>query len=296
MKEKNIALVAVVKNEGPYLVEWVAYHLMLGVEHVYLYDDGSTDNSLEAYQTLYKTGRLTVLRALKTGRRHRTQEDCYEEWRRRYGYLYTFVMAWDGDEYLALRKDIALRDLLDAIPDDVGQVRLNWKSFGCGDHLFANFSEFVFARFTKHTSKTYNSHITKLILRVDAMGPIDHDSDQSRPITAHCSAILPQYRTVGADLSTGVENSGPTITPVLWDGLATCNHYRVKSLEEFLMIKKRKPRVHIDSDLLEAGSPVTNGYFKEANCNEMTDESMLRHVIPLRDYIKTIESIVLPRG
>jgi glycosyltransferase involved in cell wall biosynthesis len=294
--KNNVALVAVVKNEGPYLLEWVAYHLMIGVEHVYLYDDGSTDDSLAAYQTLYKTGRLTVHRAIKTGRRHRAQEDCYEECRRRYGHRYKFLMPWDGDEYLSLKEGVTLQEFLDAIPENVGQVRLNWKSFGSGHQLYADFDKFVFERFTKHTAETYNSHITKLILRIQAMGDVDYKSDQSRPITAHCSAILPEYRTVGADLATDVENHGAIITPVLWNGLATCNHYPVKSFEEFLTIKKTKPRVYINPELLEAGSPVTNSYFEEADRNEMSDESMLRHAQPLRTYIDKIKSIVLPPG
>jgi len=293
--QNNVALVAVVKNEGPYLVEWIACHLMLGVEHVYLYDDGSTDNSLEAYQTMYKTGRLTVHRAIKTGRRHNMQEDCNEEWRRRYGHLYTFVMPWDGDEFLSLKEGVTLQEFLDAIPKNVGQVRLNWKLFGSSNHLYADFTKFVIERYTKHCPPDYD-HQTKLILRIEAMGPIDYESDKSRPITVHHSAILPEYRTVGADLSTPVEGKGTTITPIIWNGWAVCNHYSVKSFEEFITIKKTKPRAHVHETLLEAGSIITNEYFRHKDRNDLTDERMLKYVAPLRDYIDKIKSIILPYG
>jgi ADP-heptose:LPS heptosyltransferase len=291
----NVALVSVVKNEGPYLLEWIGYHLMLGVEHIYLYDDGSNDNSLEAYQIMYKTGRLTVHRALKTGRRHNMQEDCNEEWRRQYGHLYKFMMPWDGDEFLALKEGATLQKLLDAIPQNVGQVRLNWKLFGSANQLYADFDRFVIERFTKHCLPN-TEHLTKLILRVEAMGAVDYETDQSRAITVHCSSILPEYRTVGGDLHTEVEGAGTAITPTIWNGWAVCNHYAVKSVEEFLTIKKTKPKVHVYATFLEAGTMVTNDYFPSRDKNDLTDEAMLRHVAPLRNYIEKVKAIVLPYG
>lgn len=285
----NVALVGVVKNEAPYLMEWICYHLMLGVEHVYLYDDGSTDNSMDAYEILYKTGRLTVHRAIKTGRRHRTQEDCYEEWRRQYGHLFKFVMPWDADEFLCLAEGLTLPQFLDSIPKDVGQVRLNWRVFGSGNQLFADYKKFVIERFTRHSLPEFGK-LTKLILRLEALGPIDLILDQSRRICAHCSDVLPEYRTVGADLVTPVETTGLVITPTIWNGLAICNHYPVKSFEEFITIKKTKATVHSKDEWLEVGSPVTNEYYEEWNRNEMEDKSMLRYVEQLHTYIETIRS------
>ena len=286
----NIALVAAVKNEGPYLVEWIAYHLMLGVEHIYLYDDWSGDNSIEAYQTMYQTGRLTVHMTLKTGRRNRTQEDCYEEWRRSYGHLYTFMMPWDADEFLALKEGTTLDEFLSSIPEDVGQIRLNWKAFGSGSARYADFSKYVIERFTKHSLETYSSHVTKLIIRLSAMGLINPLSDESRPITAHCSSILPTYRTVGADLMTDVENTGATITPVFWNSRATCYHYPIKSVEEFITIKKAKSLPYQSPEELEIGSFINNDYFVGADYNDLTDESMFRYVAPLRSFIKNVKT------
>jgi hypothetical protein len=39
----NIAICAIFKNEGPHLLEWLAFHNMTGVDHFVLYDNGSTD-------------------------------------------------------------------------------------------------------------------------------------------------------------------------------------------------------------------------------------------------------------
>ncbi|MBR0260666.1 MAG: glycosyltransferase family 2 protein [Selenomonadaceae bacterium] len=40
----DLAIVAILKNEGRYLKEWLDYHLSAGVDHFYLYDNDSTDN------------------------------------------------------------------------------------------------------------------------------------------------------------------------------------------------------------------------------------------------------------
>lgn len=43
-----LAVTAIIKNEAPYLQEWLAYHLVQGVEHFRLYNNGSDDNLSEA--------------------------------------------------------------------------------------------------------------------------------------------------------------------------------------------------------------------------------------------------------
>ncbi len=48
----HIIICAILKDETPYLVEWVEHHLGIGVEHFVLYDNNSvipTKQTLEAY-------------------------------------------------------------------------------------------------------------------------------------------------------------------------------------------------------------------------------------------------------
>ena len=40
----DLAVVAIFKDEGRYLREWLDYHLLAGVEHFYLYNNDSADN------------------------------------------------------------------------------------------------------------------------------------------------------------------------------------------------------------------------------------------------------------
>ena len=45
--ESYIAICVAGKDEGPALLEWVTYHLCIGVDKVYLYDDRSEPPMLE---------------------------------------------------------------------------------------------------------------------------------------------------------------------------------------------------------------------------------------------------------
>jgi hypothetical protein len=42
-----LSAVLIAKNEASYLVEWLEFHRLVGIEHVYLYDNGSTDQTPE---------------------------------------------------------------------------------------------------------------------------------------------------------------------------------------------------------------------------------------------------------
>ena len=42
-----LTISAIMKNEGPYLKEWLEFHHMVGVEHFFLYDNNSDDKTRE---------------------------------------------------------------------------------------------------------------------------------------------------------------------------------------------------------------------------------------------------------
>ncbi|GMO23401.1 MAG: hypothetical protein Ta2B_02600 [Termitinemataceae bacterium] len=42
--ERELSIVAIVKNEASYIKEWIEYHRLVGVDRFYIYDDNSTDN------------------------------------------------------------------------------------------------------------------------------------------------------------------------------------------------------------------------------------------------------------
>ncbi|HLQ18006.1 MAG TPA: glycosyltransferase family 2 protein, partial [Tabrizicola sp.] len=43
----EVVLVSAMRNEGPFLLEWVAYHRVIGVRQIVIVSNGSTDGSDE---------------------------------------------------------------------------------------------------------------------------------------------------------------------------------------------------------------------------------------------------------
>lgn len=61
-KEKNrkfpqyLSLCAIVKNEAPYLPEWIEFYKLVGVEKFYIYDNESSDNTKEVLKPYIDAG------------------------------------------------------------------------------------------------------------------------------------------------------------------------------------------------------------------------------------------------
>ena len=59
-KHMKLSIIMMYRDEGRYLKEWIEFHLMVGVEHFYLYDRMSTDNSMAVLQPYIEQGIVDV--------------------------------------------------------------------------------------------------------------------------------------------------------------------------------------------------------------------------------------------
>jgi hypothetical protein len=60
-KEHNLSICATFKNEAPFLKEWIEYHRLVGVDHFYLYDTGSTDDYMQVLHPYIQMGVVTLI-------------------------------------------------------------------------------------------------------------------------------------------------------------------------------------------------------------------------------------------
>ncbi len=59
-------IVASARNEGPYLLDWLSYHLSVGFEHVFLYTNENSDGSDELLALLAQHGVITLVHNART--------------------------------------------------------------------------------------------------------------------------------------------------------------------------------------------------------------------------------------
>ena len=57
----NLAIVAILKNESPYVLEWVEYHRSIGFQKFFLYNNDSTDNVKELLAPYVQAGIVKLI-------------------------------------------------------------------------------------------------------------------------------------------------------------------------------------------------------------------------------------------
>lgn len=109
----GLAIVAIVKNEADYLEEWLAFHLALGVDHFFIYDNGSTDGSAELLERYINHGLVTRIDWPIGG----GQLAAYNHALRMFGATSEWLGFYDPDEFLVPLQDDDIPSFLARYPD-----------------------------------------------------------------------------------------------------------------------------------------------------------------------------------
>jgi hypothetical protein len=128
--DNSICMVAILRDELPFVYEWILYHRMLGIDHFFLYDD---DPDLPLADYLKPLSDYVTVVAWHGQNKHlpgrNRQTKAY--WHAAQNFLapYQWVSFLDGDEFIVLREHENIGDFLATFPD-VSAVSLNWHVFG----------------------------------------------------------------------------------------------------------------------------------------------------------------------
>ncbi len=132
--EQNLlAVVAIIKNEEPYLKEWVLFHKLIGVDRFFIYDNGSTDNSLAVLKPFVEDGLVTVVPwgGFLTG--FNTQRLAYAHAVSNFGGVARWMIFFDIDEFVFSETHDDLHDAFDSLPD-CAALKIPRFEFGTNGH------------------------------------------------------------------------------------------------------------------------------------------------------------------
>ena len=124
-----LALCAIVKDEGPFLREWLLYHSMIGVEHFFLYDNGSSPPVSESLGELAAMGHVTILGTPNRAMQLPVYNHCLTE----FGSRFAWIAFIDVDEFICPAEASDLRPLL-AEYEPYGGLALSWRVFSSNGH------------------------------------------------------------------------------------------------------------------------------------------------------------------
>lgn len=142
------SICCIAKCENDYLVEWVEYHLNLGFNHIYIYDNNDEDGERieEVLGTYINTNVFVVnCRGLRA-----YQVKAYTEFYTLYGNDYDWIAYIDVDEFVTFSEKSGIKNINDYLDTIHGFdiIHLNWMCYGDND-IVDYTSNSVLERFTK---------------------------------------------------------------------------------------------------------------------------------------------------
>ncbi|URN99821.1 glycosyltransferase family 92 protein [Leclercia adecarboxylata] len=254
----KLFVAAIIKNEMEALLEWIAYHRVVGVSGFIIADNGSNDGSRAFLDGLERLGIVTVLDFPTIGEQ-KPQLPAYERILRSCSTDIDLLAFIDADEFLVpLDPEKSLSRSLDEWFSDpsVSAVALNWANFGSNGELFAE-EGLVTERFTQRAPQQFNANKNfKSIVRPNNASFFNNPHHAELRYGRYIDAL-------GNDLVSHPKHGNGVSEEVIWNGVRV-NHYVVKSLEEFLLGK------HLRGSAATAKRVKHKAYFKAHDRNDET--------------------------
>jgi len=125
----DVSVMAILKNEAPNMEEWLCHHMAIGVDHFFLYDNGSTDELHEVLKPYADHGVVTTIYFPMRG----LQRDANNHVVRFFGHTTEWIAYVDIDEFLVPERDESIRDVMARYPD-AEQVLVSRKEFCYSGH------------------------------------------------------------------------------------------------------------------------------------------------------------------
>ena len=288
----EVVLVSAMRNEAPFILEWVAYHRVIGIDRVVICANPSSDGTNNLLAALAEAGAITYL-PTNPGPDQSALQAAVVAFEAEVGYQDGTWYGWlDADEFLNVTcGDRSVADLVASLGSARG-ILLNWRLFGTSGHdTFPG--RFVSADFDRAAELRFVGNLeTKSFFRKSAAVTGFAGIGQERPALAAGHDLGPEDFLGGngkplspdeprnLDWLAGKPLGRTNITSRREAGvaLAQINHYAVRT-PEFYRLKQQRGRGYLKTGQ-QAGTQsgrkrYTETYFTRFDRNEAEDRSIL---------------------
>jgi len=245
-------IVGCMKNEAPYIIEWVAYHRAMGVDNFLIYTNDCSDGTTEVLDRLQELGVL----------QHRNNDGWKGNSPQQYALNQAqkepvlinaeWIIHIDVDEFINVRcGNGTVQDFLDRVPDATN-VAMTWRLFG-HNGITRLADEFVVDQFDtcapKFCPKPHTVWGFKTMFR--NIGAYEKISCH-RPNKLD-EAFADRVKWVngsGQDMTRESRDKGwRNSTKSIGYDLIQLNHYALRSAESFLIKRQRGRALHVDRSI-----------------------------------------------
>jgi len=241
----RITSITPVKDEAPFLLEWVAYHHLIGVNDIIVFSNDCTDGTNLMLERLDELGLV----------RHLTNPSVYTERPKHHLQVIKYINTWDRlarsdwvvsldvDEFIVVNAGQGMLANLFEAAGEANLISMSQHNFGCGgveqfeDRLQIDQFRYAWDQESPYNGRT-NRRGTKTLTHRSAgarawhnHSPVFHRQKvgQVRPVNGSGAQIE-------VDLTRDVKALG---APDYGFGLVQLNHYALRSMEAFLLKKAR---------------------------------------------------------
>jgi hypothetical protein len=251
----ELTITTITYNCGQYLKEWLDFHFSQGVEHVFVYDQQSTDNTLEILKP-YIQSQLVTFIEWPSIFKNSTQIFCYAHSIASNRMKTKWMALIDTDEFIFSRVSANLLFELRKL-DDFDALYLPWNCFGSSGHK---------VKPSGYVTRNY-THKAKLPTGIDWL---DRDLQKIKAIIkpAKCKLVKVHGSEVSGSIAFNPEN-------------IQLNHYITRSEEEFNLKIKRNTTDDpwILGKELESWLKKRQTEFDYISKNYELDTSILKHEV-----------------
>lgn len=138
----EVSLCLIFKDEGRFLKEWLDYHITIGVDHFYLYDNNSIDDYKSVVQPYIDKGIVTLI----DWPYQQAQVKCYKHCLETYCNETKWIGYIDADEFICLKYALTIKEWLISYAKFPAIV-IDWLQFGTNGLVDHDFSKYVIEQY-----------------------------------------------------------------------------------------------------------------------------------------------------
>ena len=264
----DLAIAAIMKNEGHYLKEWLDYHLLAGVDHFYIYDNDSTDNQAEVARPYVEAGLVDYIPA--SGKI--MQIPAYNDAVKNFKFQCRYMAFIDADEFIYPKTNRSLIEVVDEIlsqDKNAAGLSIHWQIFGSNGLEKADYSRGVLERFTRRAEKDFWKCVQKedgYSSKGNGFLKIVTNPRRVNEMRQHFAFYFEDFYSVNENGLKLQPNMGSY--PIVAEKIVV-NHYFSKSKEEF-DLKHERGRTSVNGKWSAT-------IFDDYDRNEVFDDGILKY-------------------
>ena len=267
----ELAVTSIQRNRAPWLKEWLAFHLVVGVQRFYLYTHACTDDSVALLLRLARHWPLVVHDV--PADTHQPQLAAYRHAWASYGAKAGWMAFIDGDEFLFPTQAETLSQALEPYAQQpISALGVHWVCYGSSGHLLEP-AGLVLENYTRHSSADFpaNRHLKSIVRG----GEPD---------------VVPSGSHVFQTPRGTVDDIGRPVTGgLMLDRAPTyhalrINHYVTQSWQYFTEFKQRSGAADLSPDVVRP-----DARFKSHDRNECDDAVRYRFLLDVKRKLREID-------